>query len=179
MQNGDILTLVRQYTDVDFGGDLLTIDGTQLRGEHPAAARLPGLPGPAQTAATLNPVSTIPGPSPGGRFNSAYPLWDGTGASSSAGPSAGCSTPPPTPPTIVPCTSDGLAAANAQVALPLYSVWMLDPAQNTMLPVMAPVEGVMVTDVAVAQPRPLPNIILDQVPGVDLNQDFASACRRD
>jgi hypothetical protein len=49
---------------------------------------------------------------------------------------------------------------------PIYSVWIYDPRQstNSFLPVMQPVEGVMVTDVAVAQPRnPLPQIILPPV----------------
>jgi hypothetical protein len=40
---------------------------------------------------------------------------------------------------------------------------MFDPSQNTLLPVMTPVEGVMVTDVVAAQPRTLPAVILDQV----------------
>jgi hypothetical protein len=61
------------------------------------------------------------------------------------------------------------------VAPPLYSVWMYDPTANTLLPIMTPTEGVMITDVAVAQPRPLPNIILDQVPGVTLNQNWVDA----
>ena len=52
---------------------------------------------------------------------------------------------------------------------------MFDPGQNTMLPIMQPVEGVMITDVAAAQPRPLPNIIPDQVPGVTLNQNWVNA----
>src|SRR5437016_10430382 len=47
---------------------------------------------------------------------------------------------------------------------------MFDPVQNTLMPLMPPVEGIMVTDVAVAQPHALPNIILDKVPGVDLDQ---------
>ena len=80
-----------------------------------------------------------------------------------------------TPPAIVACTTAALAAPKPQIAPPLYSVWMFDPSQNTLLPIMQPVEGVMVTDVAVAQPRPLPNIILDQVPGVTLNQDWVNA----
>jgi hypothetical protein len=175
MQNGDILTLIRQYTDVDDGGDLVAINGTQYVENTQSLLAYLGLPGPAQTEATLNPVSTIPGPSPGGRFSSATPLWDGTGRILVSWSECRLLQTTTTPPTIVPCTSNGLAAPNPQLALPLYSVWMLDPAQNTMLPVMAPVEGVMVTDLAVAQPRPLPNIILDQVPGVTLNQDFASA----
>ena len=52
---------------------------------------------------------------------------------------------------------------------------MFDPTANTLQPIMAPVNGIMVTDVAVAQPRALPNIILDKVPGVDLNQDWVNA----
>src|SRR4029077_15243663 len=80
-----------------------------------------------------------------------------------------------TPPAIVPCTSPAGAAPNPQPAPPLYSVWMFDPKQNTILPLMPPVEGVMVTDVTVAQPRPLPNIILDKVPGVDLDQRLVDA----
>jgi len=56
----------------------------------------------------------------------------------------------------------------------LYSVWMFDPTQNTLLPVMAPVEGVMVTDIVAAQPRAPQNIILDGIPGVNVDQDLAT-----
>ncbi len=52
---------------------------------------------------------------------------------------------------------------NAVLAPPLYSVWMFDPAQNTLLPVLTPTEDVMITDVVAAQPRTLPAVILDQV----------------
>src|ERR1700738_35466 len=52
---------------------------------------------------------------------------------------------------------------------------MFDPGQNTLLPVMEPVEGVMVTDVVATQPRPLQNIILDKLPGVDLDQNLVDA----
>ena len=54
---------------------------------------------------------------------------------------------------------------------------MFDPTQNTLLPVMQPVEGVMVTDVVATQPRPLQNIILDKLPGVDLSQDLVERRR--
>ena len=37
---------------------------------------------------------------------------------------------------------------------------------------MLPVDGVMVTDIVAAQPRPLPAVILDGVPGVTLDQTF-------
>jgi hypothetical protein len=171
MQNGKILSLVRQYTNVDYGGNLVIIDGVHyVENTQPTLANAT-LTGPAQVAATQNNVVTIPGPSPGGRFNSAYPLWDGTNRilvtwtqcrllnSTKA---------------IVPCTDAALAAANPQLAPPLYSVWMFNPTANTFMPVMQPIEGVMVTDIVAAQPRPLPNIILDKVAGVDLDQELVN-----
>ena len=175
MQDGRILALERQYTNVDFGGNLVIIDGTHfVENTQPLLANA-GLPGPAQTPATPNDVRTIPGPSPGGRFNSAYPLHDGTGRILVSWTQCRLLDTTQTPPAIVPCTPTALAAPNPQAAPPLYSVWMFDPKQNTLMPIMQPVEGVMVTDVAVAQPRALPNIILDKVAGVDFDSAFVTA----
>ena len=174
MQNGSILTLLRQYTDVDFGGELVMVNGVQyVENTEPFPASNTNLKGPGQTVATTINVVTIPGPSPGGRFNSADPLWDGTNRILVSWTQCRLMDETQTPPTIVPCDSPTLAAANPVVAPPLYSVWMFDPSQNTLLPVMQPVEGVMVTDIVATQPRPLQNIILDQ--GVDLDQGLVSA----
>src|SRR2546429_9539 len=170
MQDGRILALARQYTNVDFGGNLVIIDGTHFVENSQRLAANSTLPGPAQTPATPNHVLTIPGPSPGGRFSSAYPLQDGTNRILVSWSQCRLLDTTQAPPAIVPCTPTALAAPNPQTAPPLYSVWMFDPKQNTFMPIMQPVEGVMVTDVAVAQPRALPNIILDKVPGVDLDQ---------
>src|SRR5580658_11323050 len=173
MQNGSILAVVRQYTDVDFGGNLVIINGADyVENTQPLLANAT-LTGPAQTPATPNNVVTLPGPSPGGRFSSAVPLLDGTNRILVSWGQCRLLNTAQTPPTIVPCTSTALAAPNPQVAPPLYSVWMFDPSANTMIPIMQPVEGVMVTDVAVAQPRPLPNIIPDQ--GPNLNQNWVNA----
>ncbi|TLZ29263.1 MAG: hypothetical protein E6K25_09770 [Gammaproteobacteria bacterium] len=175
MQDGRILALMRQYTGVDFGGNLVIIDGTHfVENTQPLLANA-GLAGPAQTPATPNDVLTIPGPSPGGRFTSAYPLHDGTGRILVSWTQCRLLDTTQTPPAIVPCTSTALAAPNPQTAPPLYSLWMFDPQKNTLMPIMPPVEGVMVTDVAVAQPRALPNIILDKVPGVDVDQNLYDA----
>src|SRR5947207_14361943 len=172
MQDGRILALMRQYTGVDFGGNLVIIDGTHfVENTQPLAANS-SLTGPAQTPATTTNVQTIPGPSPGGRFNSAYPLHDGTGRILVSWTQCRLLDTTQAPPAIVPCTPNGLAQPNVQAAPPLYSVWMFDPVQNTLMPLMQPVEGIMVTDVAVAQPHPLPAVILDQVAGVDLDQNL-------
>ncbi len=175
MQNGSILAIERQFTDVDDGGDLVIIDGTHYVENTQALLGNPGFNGPAQVPATQNAVVTIPGPSPGGRFASAYPLQDGTGRILVSWTQCRLLDTKQTPPAVIPCTSANLSAPNPQVAPPLYSVWMFDPTANTLQPIMAPVNGIMVTDVAVAQPRALPNIILDKVPGVDLNQDWVNA----
>jgi hypothetical protein len=175
MQDGRMLALMRQYTDVDFGGNLVIIDGTHFVEDTQPLLANAALAGPAQTPGTPNDVRTIPGPSPGGRFDAAYPLQDGTSRILVSWTQCRLLDKTQTPPAIVPCTSTALNAPNPQTAPPLYSLWMFDPKQNTLKPIMPPIEGVMVTDVAVAQPRALPNIILDKVPGVDLDQNLVDA----
>ncbi len=175
MQDGRILTLVRPYTNTDFGGDLVIIDtNTYVENTQPTLANA-GMPGPAQTRATTNDVRTVTGPSPGGRFNSAFPLWDGTNRILTTWTQCRLLDSTTTPATIVPCTDSRLADPNVQAAPPIYSVWMFDPGQNTFLPIMTPTEDVMITDVVAAQPRAtLPPVILDkQAPG-DLDPDFVS-----
>ena len=172
MQNGNIMALMRQFSNTDFGGDIVIINGNQFVENTQALAASAGAAGPAQSRATPNNVSTIPGPSPGGRFNSAYPVWDGTNRILVSWEQCRLLN---TDGSIGPCTDTALSDPNVKVAPPLYSVWMFDPAQNTLLPVMQPVEGVMVTDVVATQPRSLQNIILDKLPGVDLSQDLVNA----
>lgn len=172
MQNGNILALIRPYTNDDFGGDLVIINGTDFVENFQPVLADAGAKGPAQTFATSYEILTIPGPSPGGRFSSAVPLWDGTQRILVTWTQCRLLDTSVTPNTIIPCTTAALASPTAMSAPPLYSVWMFDPTQNTLLPVMQPVEGVMVTDVVAAQPRPLPAVILDGVPGVTLDQTF-------
>ncbi|MGC2459471.1 MAG: hypothetical protein WA446_00620 [Steroidobacteraceae bacterium] len=170
MPNGKVLALVRPFTEADFGGDLSIIDVqnyVENNQAYPDTVNNVGYSTTAfaEQAATQNAVLTavdttknIPVISPGGRFSSAFPLWDGTGRilvtwsecrlQNLAG-------------TILPCTADNLAAAslaNATLtAAPvLYSAWMFDPAANTFKPIVTPVEGVFVTEIVALQPRPAP-----------------------
>jgi Hydrazine synthase alpha subunit middle domain len=171
MQNGDILVIAREYTDVDFGGQLEIIDGNQYVENTQPLLAYSTLTGPAQTAATTNQVSTLPGPSAGGRFNSAWPLWDGTGRILVSWTECRLLDNGTNPPSIVPCTAQGLAQPNAQAGPPLYSLWMFDPAQNTFTPIISPTEGVMITDVAAAQPRTTPTIIPPITPDPELQAE--------
>jgi Hydrazine synthase alpha subunit middle domain len=168
MQDGRILVLARQYTGVDFGGQLEIIDGDHYVENTQPLLAYPTLKGPAQIPATPNAVSTLPGPSAGGRFNSAWPLWDGTGRILVSWSECRLLDTTQNPPTIVPCTAQALQDPNAQTAPPLYSLWMFDPGRNTFDPILQPTEGVMITDVAAAQPRPIPTIIPPITPDPEL-----------
>jgi len=187
MQNGNILALVRPFTynlmngaEPVFGGDLFIIDTKTYIENNQALAANAGLVGPAQIKALPNDIRTVAGPSPGGRFNSAVPLWDGTNRILTGWTQCrmldlqnGNA--------IVPCTSDRIDAYNADVASqtatpryadapPLYSVWMFDPSDQTLKPVVPPTEGIMIYDVTAAQPRPVPlfrQSKVDQNPGND------------
>ena len=134
--------------------------------------------GPAQTRATPNEVLTVAGPSPGGRFRSAYPLWDGTNRILVSWSQCRLLDTTVTPNAIVPCTPQRLADPNVQTAPPLYSAYIFDPADNTFKPLFQPVEGVMITDLVAAQPRTLPAVILDKVPVIDFDPDLQTRGRR-
>ena len=80
LADGRILTLIRPFTDSEGGGELVTIETAQyIENTQPTAPNAGILAGPAQADATVNEVSTQAGPSPGGRYGSAYPIQDGTG----------------------------------------------------------------------------------------------------
>lgn len=159
MEDGKVMAIIRNANaGTDFGGNLVILDVANsvecFQNLLSAGPVVPGSnPCPPMSYATTNDVRTIPGPSPGGRFNSAYPLWDGTGRTlvsweecrllNSSG-------------VIVPCTDANLAAPNVQFAPPLYSAWLLNPGNNTFKPVVPPTEGLMVTDIVALQARTPP-----------------------
>ena len=169
MQDGSLLVLARPFTNSDFGGDLIIVDAKNyVENTQPVLASA-SLTGPAQSEATGNDVRTIPGLSPGGRFSSAFPLWDGSGRILVSWTQ--CRAMVAT--VVKPCTDDVLADPTATRAPPLYSLWMYDTKARAFLPLMTPEADVMITDAVVAEPRPLPVVILDKTPGVDIDASLA------
>ncbi len=175
MANGKLLVRVQPFEAPDLGSQLLEVDTANfVEITQPTLPNRGVLTGPAQVAATTNDVRTVEGPSPGGRYNAAFPLQDGTGRilltwtqcrllETATGSTTA---------QIVPCTTDRLAAGATTTAAPLYGVWIYDPSQRTQLPVSSPVEGTMFTDVVALQPRALPAVLLDPVAGVDFDADL-------
>jgi hypothetical protein len=176
MPDGRILALVRPFTNTDFGGDLQLIDVQHFVENNQAfpdtaanAGFSTGLF--AQQPATQNSVTVgvdtatnLPLISPGGRFSSAFPLWDGSNRILVTWSECRLQD---VNKVILPCTSQNLTTAaqpmpTLTAAPVLYSIWMFNPGDGTFKPLAAPVEGVFITDVVALQPRPaLPQYIAD------------------
>lgn len=182
LEDGRILTLIRPFTNTEGGGELITIDtNNYVENTQPVVSNAGGT-GPAQADATINEVLTQAGPSPGGRYASAYPIQDGTGRMLVGWSQcrlieflADDGDPATDDTRIVPCTDDRLAnlvtidpdnpvtPAEGEfiVAPPLYGIWIYDPRDETQLPVVIGEEGFMFTEVVSGDPRPRPPVILD------------------
>lgn len=181
LEDGRIMSLVRPFTDTDGGGDIHLIDTpVYLENSQPTMDN-PGMAGPAQQRATSLNIVIEPGVvSPGGRYNSVYPIQDGTGrilASWSQcrltdilDPNA----PPPSQILNYPCTADNLANVLYEEADPLYGIWMYDPRDSTQLPIVRPEEGFMFTEVVSADPRALPPVILDTGDRFQMDSDLVT-----
>jgi len=165
MQDGRVLALVRPFTDADFGGNVEILDTQHFVENNQANPDMPNNAGysttsVAEQSATQNEVLTqinsaaaLPMISPGGRFSSAFPLWDGSGrilvtwSQCRLQDKSG---------TILPCTTANLADTTLTAAPVLYSAWMFDPASNTFLPLTTPTEGQFIDDIVALQPRAAP-----------------------
>lgn len=171
MQDGRTLSLVRPFQGTGEGGDLLLIDTeTYVDNTRAAAAANIGMAGPAQRRALPTDVRTIPGPSPGGRYRAAAPLFDGTDRLLVSW--SQCRLVENT--RIVPCTSDRLRDPVAVEAPPLYGIYVYDVRDNTQRPIVVPQEGFIYTEVVSGSLRTLPTVILDRAAGVDFPQQQLS-----
>ena len=164
---GRVMSLVRPFAGTLFGGDIVNIDtANYVENTQPTLPNVGVLSGPAQVPATINQVQTDPTrPSEGGLFSTVYPLQDGTNRMLVSW--SLCRVLENN--VIVPCTPDRLANPATQPAPPLYGIWIYDMDRQTQVPVVPPVEGVIINDVVTMQPRTLPPVILDKVSGVDLD----------
>jgi hypothetical protein len=185
LEDGRMLVLARPFVGTEGGGELIVIDTPQyVENAQPTKDNIGLLAGPAQEAATINEISTQAGtPSPGGRYNSVYPILDGTGRllvswsqCRLAEQLADDGDPGSTDTRIVPCTDSRLANLFVQpdpanpvtppvgslvAAPPLYGIWMYDPRDDTQRPIVVGEEGFMMTEVVAADPQAAPPVVLD------------------
>ncbi len=157
--DGSILALLKQSMGSFQGGDIISIDSANyLDDTQPTAVNAGILMGPAQVSTSFGQTHTDGTPSPGGRFNSFYPLADGTGRILISWSQCRLLVNA----RIVPCSDSLLADPNVVEAPPLYSVYLYDPAAQTQQPIFTPQEGMLYRDVVAAQPKALPPIYFDQ-----------------
>lgn len=167
--DGRVLSLIRPFTGNRGGGDVVAIDVENFIDHDRAAPALLGMaPGPGQASLFTTQVRTDAEPSPGGRYLSTWPLWDGTRRvlanwSLCRLLEDGV---------IVPCTAQRLAAEDAVEAPPLYGIYIVDADSDTRRPVVPPHEGVMLTEAVAMQPRPLSAILPDRTSGTGLDPDL-------
>lgn len=171
LPNGTLVALLKPFTGETTGGSLVDIDvNTYIENTQPTVNNL-GMPGPAQIPATINDVvAAADAISPGGRYRSVYPLRDGTDRlllswsqcrlENSLGQ-------------ILACTDDNLADPALIAAPALYGIWIYDREQQTQLPVVPPQEGLIFSDVVVAEARPVPLVLLGGENDFALDADIA------
>lgn len=165
--DGRLMTVMLPVTNSWRGGDLTLIDALNyLDDTFPTALNQGVLTGPAQTDATVTDVHTDNTISPGGRYMSAWPLKDGTNRALVSWSSCRLLENGQT----VPCTPARLADPAAVEANPIYGIFIYDMDNDTQIPIVAPQEGVVFTDIVAAGPRMLPPLVFDKVPGVNLDQ---------
>jgi len=168
LENGRLMALVRPFTGTDEGGDLISIDTANFVENSQTTLPSAGMGGTAQQRVTPTAISTAPGASLGGRYRSAFPLADGSNRllvswSQCRLIENG---------NVVPCTSQRLAITPPlTLAPPLYGIYVYDVSQGTQVPIVAPIQGSIFTEVVAAAPRNVPPVVLDRIAGVD----FAAA----
>ncbi len=162
MRNGKIMSSLMPLSDTDEGGALYTID-TKNYSEHcePAPGINPGCNG--QQYALFNTQNvTIDGSfSPGGRYSTPYPLWDGTNramVSYAIAPNEFTGG--------IPTETHPMTGEETQVFGPTkYQIWMLDFDQQVARVVETAPTGKALLDPIPIFPRALndvPNILPDE-----------------
>ncbi len=164
--DGKLIAIARPFLGTQLGGDILVIDAEHFVENNQATLAAAGTNGPAQSSATTLGVTTDANlPSPGGRFASAYPLYDGSNRMLVSWSPCLVLDQTQTPPASVICNGSNDVGANVLMAPPQYTVWLYDFDTGTMTPVLGTTPGMMVVDPVILQPRtPPPTYLPDSVP---------------
>jgi hypothetical protein len=168
---GKLIAIDRPYLGTQLGGDTLLINAQQFV-EINQSATPAAVTGAGQASATPLGVTTDANvPSPGGRFASAYPLYDGTDRMlvswSPCLVLVGTAT--------EVCNSSNSTGANVQEAPPQYTLWVYDFDAGTLSPLLSAEPGLMIVEPVILEARtPAPTDIPDSVPSTAAAQSMAA-----
>jgi hypothetical protein len=160
LPDGRVLSLIAPFSGTGGGGDLVIIDVADYLNNTQPNKFNAGATGPAERPATNQPVFVMPGVSEGGRFLSAWPLWDGTSRALISYSLCRVRVPPATDAEI--CDETNILDPLAEDAIPAYGIWVVDLADGSISPILQPEDGFTISHIAIAQNRPRQNDILDQ-----------------
>jgi hypothetical protein len=163
--DGKLLAIVRPFLGTQQGGDIVQIDAENfVEITQPATPK--GAAGTAQSSATTLGITTDANmPSLGGRFASAYPLFDGTNRMFVSWAPCLVLDTTVTPNTTSICTTANTSGANVQLAPPQYTIWIYDISAGTLSPILGAESGTVIVEPVIMQARtPVPTFIPDAVP---------------
>ena len=163
--DGKLLAIVRPFLGTQQGGDIVQIDAENfVEINQPATPKGPA--GTAQSSATTLGITTDANmPSLGGRFASAYPLYDGTNRMFVSWAPCLVLDTTVTPNTTNICTAGNTSGANVQLAPPQYTIWIYDVSNSTLSPILGAETGMVIVEPVIMQARtPVPIFIPDVVP---------------
>ncbi|MGB6307258.1 MAG: hypothetical protein WBF89_05635, partial [Steroidobacteraceae bacterium] len=169
--DGSLLAIARPLLGTQQGGDIVDINAADFVEIHQPATPS-GPAGTGQASATTLGVTTDANlPSMGGRFYSAYPLYDGTNRMlvswSPCLVIVGTAT--------EVCTSSNTTGANVQMAPPQYTLWVYDFDAGTLSPLLSAEASMMIVEPVILQARkPAATDIPDSVPSTTAAQTMAT-----
>ncbi|HEY1314427.1 MAG TPA: hypothetical protein VGE92_11145, partial [Steroidobacteraceae bacterium] len=163
--DGQLIAIVRPFLGTQQGGDIVQINAENFVEIHQPATP-GGAAGTAQSSATTLGVTTDANmPSLGGRFASAYPLYDGTNRMLVSWAPCLIIDTTVTPNATKVCTAANTSGANVQLAPPQYTVWIYDVSAGTLSPILgAEINTVIVEPVIMQARTPVPAFVPDVVP---------------
>jgi len=161
--DGQLLAIARPFLGTQLGGDIVVINAQNFVDIDQPSSPTSTVKGPGQMSATSLGVTTDANlPSPGGRFYSMYPLYDGTNRMLVSW--APCLIQGAGGTTEV-CSNSNTTGANVVVAPPQYTVWIYDFDAGTLMPLLSAEQGTEIVEPVILQARkPVPAFIPDSSP---------------
>ncbi len=177
--DGKLIAMARPFLGTQLGGDVLLIDAAnyvefdQTTSPSAAGTAVTGAAAGQASATTLGVTTDANMPSLGGRFASAYPLYDGTNRMLVSWAPCLITN---TDGTTSICNSSNTTGANVVQAPPPYTIWIYDFGAGTLSPVLSSTTGVEIIEPVILQARtPLPTYIPDYVPSTTAAENMATA----
>jgi hypothetical protein len=160
-----VVAIARPFLGTQLGGDIVKINTDGFVEIHQPSTPT-GSAGTGQVSATTLGVTTDANmPSLGGRFASAFPLYDGTNRLLVSWSPCLVLDTTVTPNTTNVCTPSNTSGANVTLAPPEYTLWIYDLSAGTLGPVLSADPGLMVVDPVIMQARtPAATFIRDNIP---------------